>query len=251
MTRQHQAGAGETAVWGPAATLGWTFVIGIAYIGAQLFGIALYIGYAHPAAAAEERGRLFELYQYHGIALSIGLLVAACVGIALVAVAVRLKRHANPVDYLGLKPFSAAALGYWFLLLFAFIGAFDLLLWLLERPLVPGFSRQIYRSAEGSWLLWLAIVLVAPVTEEVLFRGFLFAGLARSFVGPGGAIALTSALWAVIHLQYDAPLIGAIFVIGLIMGLARFRSGSILLTCVLHSLVNLGAMILTALTVSG
>jgi len=40
--------------------------------------------------------------------------------------------------------------------------------------------------------------------EELFFRGFLFRGLSSSFMGPVGAVLVTSALWALIHTQYDA-----------------------------------------------
>ena len=113
---------------------------------------------------------------------------------------------------------------------------------------MPDFSIEIYRSAAGSWVLWLAIVLVAPLAEEVFFRGFLFRGFAASMLGPAGAIVLTALIWAAFHLQYDYLQMGFVFVVGLLLGMARYLSGSIVLTSGLHVLMNLSAMLLTAVT---
>jgi membrane protease YdiL (CAAX protease family) len=51
--------------------------------------------------------------------------------------------------------------------------------WLLGKNVVTSFQDDIYRSAASAgslvWL-WLAVVIVAPIGEETLFRGFLFRG---------------------------------------------------------------------------
>jgi hypothetical protein len=81
--------------------------------------------------------------------------------------------------------------------------------------------------------------VVAPVFEELFFRGFLLAGFASSFLRPAGAVLVTSASWALIHLQYDLYGMVTIFVLGLLLGAARLASGSVLLTIGLHAFSNL------------
>ena len=93
-------------------------------------------------------------------------------------------------------------------------------------------------------------MLAAPLLEEMLFRGFLFSGIAASFPGPSGAIFTTSLLWAIIHVQYDYFWMFSIFIIGLALGMVRYKTGSIVLTFVLHAAINLAAMVATALVVS-
>jgi membrane protease YdiL (CAAX protease family) len=82
-------------------------------------------------------------------------------------------------------------------------------------------------------------IVVAPVTEELLFRGFLHRSWASSWLGVSGTIVSTSALWAAMHMQYG--LVGhlQIFLFGLILGWVRQRSGTTGLTIVLHALYNL------------
>ena len=67
------------------------------------------------------------------------------------------------------------------------------------RDVVPRFMRDAYISARSSnslVLFFLAVVVVAPITDEIAFRGFLFRGLSATWLGVAGTVALTSAAWA-------------------------------------------------------
>lgn len=238
------------ALWGLAATLAWGTVIGLVYVYVQVVGIGFYIGLRHADAAGGDFERLFGQYQYHGMALSYGLFAAAFVCIPLILAAIGLKQRSELKGYLGLKRFSGATFARWGGAILALAAAFDLLQWLGGQPIVPEFMTRIYASAAGSALLWLAVVIVAPATEEMLFRGFLLPGLAASVLGPVGAIVLTSLVWAAFHVQYDLLQMGFIFVVGLLLGWARYETGSLPLTFALHALMNLAAMLLTAVTLS-
>jgi membrane protease YdiL (CAAX protease family) len=85
----------------------------------------------------------------------------------------------------------------------------------------------------------LEILIVAPIFEELLFRGFIF----RAFVhAPRDAIptiVLTSLIWLLSHFQYDWLGIAEIFVLGLLLGLVRWHTGSTTLTALLHMVSNL------------
>ena len=109
-------------------------------------------------------------------------------------------------------------------------------------------SYQAARAARDLLMLWLAVSVIAPVVEEITFRGFLY----RGWVGPlrpGGAVVATALLWALLHVQYDVFDMVQIFVLGLALGYIRWRSGSTLLTILLHMLNNVIAMIETAIRV--
>jgi uncharacterized protein len=127
-------------------------------------------------------------------------------------------------------------------LLFA---ASDGLSWLLGKNIVTSFQDDIYRSAASAgaqvWL-WLAVVIVAPIGEEILFRGFLFRGWQRSSGDAWIAIGATAVLWAIVHVQYDPLVIGEILVAGLALGWVRWRTGSTISTILLHSMLNAGGM---------
>jgi membrane protease YdiL (CAAX protease family) len=121
--------------------------------------------------------------------------------------------------------------------------AWDGLTYLLDRPIIPEFMLRAYETAYFVPLLWLAIVIAAPLAEELFFRGFLFESVRYTRLGVTGAVVITSLLWAVIHLQYGPYEITTVFILGLILGVARLITGSIYTPIVMHGLVNLVATV--------
>jgi len=112
----------------------------------------------------------------------------------------------------------------------------------------PPFIADTFNSARAAGLLPLLVfsfVFLGPLQEELVFRGFFFAGFAPS-IGAWPAIALTAAVWAVSHLQYEWFFIGEIFALGVLFGWLRWRSGSTILTFILHAFVNGMAVVAAA-----
>ena len=106
--------------------------------------------------------------------------------------------------------------------------------------------RQAYATAGFTLLFWLALVVAAPLLEELFFRGFLFSGLERTWLKKVGTIALTAVIWAIIHVQYGLWDIFWICIMGILFGIARVRTGSIYTPVALHMVLNLVATIETA-----
>jgi uncharacterized protein len=117
----------------------------------------------------------------------------------------------------------------------------------LGEPLVPPFMVDLYQSAVWLPLLYVAFVLMAPLFEELLFRGFLLPGLAASpLLGTAGAVAVSALLWALVHGQYGWIDKAVVLALGLVLGAARARTGSTLLSLGLHASINLAAVLQTA-----
>lgn len=95
------------------------------------------------------------------------------------------------------------------------------------------------------WVAVLAIVLLAPIAEELFFRGVVFNAFLRER-GPRLAYLGSAALFAVIHLSIVALI--PIFLLGLALAWVYDRTGSILAPIVMHAVVN-GASVLIALLV--
>lgn len=179
--------------------------------------------------------------------VTIGLALAGA--LALLALAVRLSRISF-YEYLGL------AAPRWRYVLLGVVGFIAISLVFALAETVAGQSKtskeviDLYHTARSthqiSALAFLA-VLVAPLLEELLFRGFLLPGWAASRLGPTGAIGLSSALWALGHMQYDAFGMAHVFCLGVLLGWLRLRSGSIFTPMILHTLQNAGTLaVLTA-----
>ena len=90
----------------------------------------------------------------------------------------------------------------------------------------------------GLLTLLVAGCIVGPILEEFVVRGFMYRGWSQSFLGPTGAIVLTSILWAVSHTQYGWYDRFWIFVTGLALGHFRQRTNSTWLPVIAHSALN-------------
>lgn len=82
-------------------------------------------------------------------------------------------------------------------------------------------------------------VIVAPLVEEYLFRGLGMGCLLERGWSPVIAILVTSALFAVTHVQYVPSGMFLIFVSGVIFGYLRLISGALTLPILAHALLNL------------
>jgi membrane protease YdiL (CAAX protease family) len=190
----------------------------------------------------------------HGLAFSVVVVAAAPAFLAVIVLAVRMA-GARTDDYLALHRPRRNDLLLGLACIAILIPLGDLVTWLSGRDIVHPFMVDAYVTAReagavGVFALAGAIVLAAPLTEEIGFRGFLYRGWAASPLGPTGAIVLTSAIWAVMHIQYEPFYIVHIFLLGLVFGWLRWRSGSTLLTILLHFLVNATALLETALVLA-
>ena len=83
------------------------------------------------------------------------------------------------------------------------------------------------------------IILGAPLAEELIFRGPLFAALRTTWIGKTGAVVLTAAGWSLIH-GASAPwlFVFLIFTMGLVLGWLLLRFGSLWVTFAVHATWN-------------
>jgi membrane protease YdiL (CAAX protease family) len=226
------AAASASRPWGPWATLGWSLAIIAAFILLQTVVAVVFVVVKMASGARIDP----EQFMTDGNLLSSATLATTPVMVALAALLIYFRR-CSIADYLGLTwPGTGKALiataG-----LVLLVAATDLTTWLLSRPIVPPFMDAAYRTASLPLLL-LTLLVAAPVGEETLFRGFMFRGIADSRWRPAWAIGLSSFLWASLHAQYGLFSLGTIFVMGLYLGWVRHRTGSMLLTMLLHSVAN-------------
>ena len=152
------------------------------------------------------------------------------------------------VDYLALRWTSWQNFLIGVVSLAALVAGWDLLSRALGREVTPGFMGEVLKSAQAGGALWLLVIafcVAAPISEEILARGFLYRGWSESRLGIVGAIILSSLAWTSLHLQYDWFFFGEIFSIGLLLGYLRYRSNSTWLTIVLHGLNNFAATVQT------
>jgi len=228
--------------WDLTATLGWSLVVGLVYFSAQSGILWLYFNiWDDPSIYSSDAVRIASV-QANGILISIMLLAAASLCSFLVFQLVR-RSGSNVRQHLALKPVSAWKMIGWMAILILFSLISGIVASYLEQDIVTDFTRNLYQNAGNVYLLAVAIVLAAPLFEELFFRGFMFFGVSRSRLGMVGAILVTALIWTVIHDQYNWYVRGNIFVIGILFGIARYKSGSILPPLAMHMLMNALALV--------
>ncbi len=94
-------------------------------------------------------------------------------------------------------------------------------------------------------LLLVALVILAPLTEELIFRGILLSRLLRS-MALWWAIITQAAVFALIHLSKPEAIavLPGLFLIALVLGYAALKTGNLSLPLTLHAGVNLTAVLL-------
>ncbi len=184
-----------------------------------------------------------------GLTISLSVIMGLPAVLAALWIAIRISRTPF-ADYLALRWPSWTNLAIGVAALIVLVMAWDLLSRAAGREVAPGFMGEVLNSARADgtlWLLAIAFVVAAPVSEELFARGFLYRGWSESFLGPLGAIILSSLVWTALHLQYDWFFFGEVFSIGLLLGYLRYRSNSTWLTIIVHGLNNLAAVMQTIL----
>ena len=91
-------------------------------------------------------------------------------------------------------------------------------------------------------------VLLAPIGEELLFRGLLFTRL-REVLGAFAAVAVSAAAFAAFHAEHGIGYVASMIPAGLFLGFAREHSGGIALPMLLHAVMN-GAAIAAGLVLT-
>ena len=237
------SGEQKAKPWGFWPTVGFSLIIFIVYTVIQVIILVVF------AVVAALRTQNFNIEQYvkglesNGLFLAMATCAAAPFTIGMTILFAKIRRQITLKEYLGLHRVGWKELLKWCLTVLVFVVCFDTLTYLLGRPVVPEFMLGAYKSAYWTPLLWFALVIAAPLTEEILFRGFLFKGIERSKLGPAGAIIISALAWSVIHLQYDAYGLAGIFAGGLLLGFARFKSKSIYPAIIMHALQNIIATV--------
>lgn len=124
-----------------------------------------------------------------------------------------------------------------------------LLLWVFTvalEPLTAILPGDQSSMGSGGWLLVSAVVL-APVFEEVLFRGYI-AGTLRYAYGAVAAWVISALLFAVVH-AIPSVMVAALFS-GLVLSFYYLRYRSLVMVILLHAMNNATACFLQTIDMS-
>ena len=115
---------------------------------------------------------------------------------------------------------------------------------LIELVPMTDFFREMIRemvlemASDQGLLMFIALVIAAPILEELIFRGIMLDGLLRIY-SPTKAVIVSSLLFGLIHLN-PAQFVGGALVGGF-MGWVYVHTRSVLATILIHAAFNLTA----------
>ncbi|MYE55062.1 MAG: CPBP family intramembrane metalloprotease [Chloroflexi bacterium] len=214
-------------------TVGLALVLIVAFVIAALFVFAL---------ASEDTLASFELYGIEAIAY----LAAFCVPLASIWF-FGIRKYGVSWRTIGFRRTSAAHL----LLLVPLVYGVDRGIeegytWLVsslgQEALIPQqeYIEEMFEEAIYKPLLCFDIVVITPIVEEIVFRGFILAGLTLALGNIRGMI-ISSALFTVVHWDFD--IMPIIFVSGMLIAWLYMRTGSLWPPIALHALSNAAATV--------
>lgn len=133
----------------------------------------------------------------------------------------------------------------WLVLVWAVIAALGMIIpmtWLQENmPELPNWIEDQQEMLLGNYWGYLAIGLLAPLAEEIVFRGAILRTLLTT-ARPMAAIIISALLFALVHMN-PAQMPYA-FIAGLLLGWMYWRTGSILPGMAYHCANNSVAYII-------
>jgi membrane protease YdiL (CAAX protease family) len=153
---------------------------------------------------------------------------------------------------IGWRPFVTASSTIWFFLgcmLAIGVGFAGAKL----QPKSPMPIQELFKDRTGTLLVMAFAVLIAPLVEETIFRGFLYPVFARSFGIPIG-ILLTGVLFGLLHgaqLAWTWGYVAMLTMVGVIFTFVRARTGTVYASYLCHLGYNFMLFLGTAIATKG
>jgi membrane protease YdiL (CAAX protease family) len=208
--------------WGPrAAIAGLLTVIGVQIVVASCVGLTQ----GNDRGEWSTEAALFLRMSFEATLIAVAMVIASAGGI----------RWRAALQRLGLHRFSLSALGYVAASIVAYFFFITLYVSLIDVP-----DQESFQEAHGSvpWPIEaFSLVIAAPISEEIFFRGVLFAGLRRQ--EPLMAAALISAaIFGVMHAGTGISAVPVIIVIGVMLAVLYEKTGSLIPCILFHAILN-------------
>lgn len=118
---------------------------------------------------------------------------------------------------------------------------YDLLMTSLGEDPSPSITLEFTNTGLGLAIIAILAVVLAPVAEEIFFRGFLFTGIGNRY-GYGWGAVISALIFALAHFMQPGAFL-PIFLLGLLLAWLYIRTGSIWACIFTHFAYNSLALI--------
>ena len=207
--------------WGPGAA-----VLGVI----AALGVGIVLGIPVVIAGHDSEGDLTTFG-------NVGVQLATALAFLMVPMVIAAQRGAaglrEILRRLGVRRFRPSALGW----VAATIGAYLLFAVLYSLLIVEPKQEDIAESFGTLPLQVLLIVIAAPISEEICFRGFLYGGLRERYPRLAAAL-LAGVVFGALHALTGITAVPPLIVFGFLLSLLYEKTGSIVPGILLHMLNN-------------
>ncbi len=173
---------------------------------------------------------------------NVGVQLGTAVGFLMVPMAIAAQRGAATLreifSRLGVRRFAPSALKW----MAAAVGAYLLFAFAYSLLIVEPKQEDIADGFGSIPVQVLLIVIAAPISEEVCFRGMLFGGLREKLPRLGAAL-LAGLLFGGLHGLTGVTAVPPLIFFGFVLALLYEKTGSIVPCIVLHMLNNSVALL--------
>lgn len=130
------------------------------------------------------------------------------------------------------------------LLIVAATGVLELAMYAAGRFDPIGETRMLWEGLRSPYWLGtvIAAVVLAPIWEELTFRGFLLTALAKTRLGIVGGGLIINVVWTLMHFQYSPAGMASVFLAGIMLTWIMWRTASIRACIVAHAVINASSM---------
>ncbi len=116
----------------------------------------------------------------------------------------------------------------------------------LLGPLYKMYTEAFSQLLTEPAALIVMTVILAPILEEVLFRGIILKGLINNGTQPITAIIISAVIFGVVH--FNPWQFAGALLLGLVLGLVYYRTNSLLVPILLHAFNNLTSALMILYT---
>jgi len=212
--------------WGPGLALGGVFMA---------LGTGVVMGIPAALIGHKPNGDLTTFG-------NVGVQLATALGFLLVPMVIAAQRGARSfrevLGSLGVRAFRPAALKW----MLAAIGAYLLFALAYSLLVVEPHQKDIAEGFGAIPVQVLLIVIAAPISEEVCFRGMLFGGLREKLPRVGAAL-VSGLVFGGLHALTGVSAVPPLIAFGFILALLYEKTGSIVPGILLHMLNNSVALL--------
>jgi len=142
--------------------------------------------------------------------------------------------------------FNWRKLGYAAIMIIAFRLIFDnsLTFWVNSISMPKFINEAFDELAVSPIVLIFSVIIVAPIYEEIIFRGILLKGMSKK-INPIIALVVSALFFAIAHMNIPQGINA--FILGLAVGFIYLKTDSIYLSIFAHSLNNVLAVSVSSL----